>query len=43
MLGHIARFDIGIFSAEPGKKDFSKDSGLLFERRAIADGRQTLT
>ena len=36
-------FDIGIFSAEPGKKDFTKDSVLLFERRPITDGRQTLT
>ena len=36
-------FDIGVFSAEPGKKGFTKDSVLLFERRAIQDGRQTLT
>jgi ABC-2 type transport system permease protein len=36
-------FDIGVFSAEPGRKGFTKDSVLLFERRAIQDGRQTLT
>ena len=36
-------FDVGVFTAEPGKKDFKADSVLLFERRAIRSGTQTIT
>ena len=36
-------FDIGVFSAEPGKKDFKANSVLLFERRAVRTGTQTFT
>jgi aminopeptidase N len=36
-------FDIGVFAAEPGKKDFTAASVLWFERRPIRSGRQTLT
>jgi aminopeptidase N len=36
-------FDIGVFTAEPGKKDFSASSVLYFERRPIRTGTQTLT
>lgn len=36
-------FDIGVFTAEPGKKDFSAASVLYFERRPIRTGTQTLT
>jgi ABC-2 type transport system permease protein len=35
-------FDIGIFTAEPGTKDFDAGSVLLFERRQIRSGLQTL-
>ena len=35
-------FDVGIFTAEPGKKDFDQAAVLLFERRPIRSGRQTL-
>src|SRR5262249_1851822 len=35
-------FDIGIFTAEPGKKDFNADSVLLFERPQIHTGKQTI-
>ncbi len=36
-------FDIGVFTAEPGKKDFKADSVLLFERRQVKTGKQTIT
>jgi ABC-2 type transport system permease protein len=36
-------FDIGVFTAEPGKKDFTPASILLFERRLIKSGAQTIT
>ncbi len=36
-------FDVGVFTAEPGKKEFDKDSILLFERRPIKSGTQTVT
>lgn len=36
-------FEIGVFTAEPGKKDFSAQSILFFERRPIRTGRQTVT
>ena len=33
--------DIGLFSAEPGKKAFTRDSVLAFERRPVRSGVQT--
>lgn len=36
-------FEVGLFTAEPGKEDFTKDSVLLFERRQSHSGKQTLT
>jgi aminopeptidase N/ABC-type transport system involved in multi-copper enzyme maturation permease subunit len=36
-------FDIGVFAAEPGKKDFKADSVLLFERRRVRTGKQIFT
>jgi len=36
-------FDIGVFAAEPGKKDFKAESVLLFERRPIHTGKQSIT
>jgi aminopeptidase N len=35
-------FDVGLFSAEPGKGRFDEDDVLLFERRQIRTGVQTL-
>ena len=35
-------FDIGIFTAEPGRKTFSQDAVLVFERKPIHSGQQTL-
>jgi ABC-2 type transport system permease protein len=35
-------FDIGVFSAEPGKAGFGAADVLLFERRRIKTGRQVL-
>ena len=35
-------FDIGLFTAEPGKKDFSAKSVLMFNRTKLKDGVQTL-
>jgi len=35
--------DIGLFTAEPGKKGFKADNVLLYERRPIRSGVQTLT
>lgn len=35
-------FDVGVFSAEPGKKDFSAKSVLLWERRNLHTGKQTI-
>jgi len=35
-------FDIGVFTAEPGKKDFKPDSILFFERRPMKSGRQAV-
>jgi ABC-2 type transport system permease protein len=34
--------DVGLFAAEPGKKDFSRDSVLAFQRRPIRSGTQIL-
>ena len=36
-------FDIGVFSAEPGKEGYKKESVLAFERRNVKTGKQTLT
>ena len=36
-------FDIGVFTAEPGKKDFKPESVLQFERRPMKSGKQTVT
>jgi ABC-2 type transport system permease protein len=33
---------VGLFAAEPGKKDFSRDSVLAFQRRPIRSGTQIL-
>jgi len=35
-------FDVGIFTAEPGRKEFSQDAVLFFERKPIHSGPQTL-
>jgi aminopeptidase N len=35
-------FEVGVFTAEPGKKDFGKASVLPFERRPITSSRQTI-
>jgi hypothetical protein len=35
-------FDVGIFTAEPGRKDFNQEAVLVFERKPIRSGRQTL-
>jgi len=36
-------FDIGVFSAEPGKTGYTRASVLLMERRALASGKQAIT
>ncbi|OYU32953.1 MAG: aminopeptidase [Comamonadaceae bacterium PBBC2] len=36
-------FDIGVFSAEPGKKGYSRESVLLMQRSALKTGVQKLT
>jgi ABC-2 type transport system permease protein len=35
-------FDIGVFTAEPGKKDFSKESVLSMQHAQLHSGRQTV-
>jgi aminopeptidase N len=35
--------EVGIFTAQPGKKDFRKDSILALEKRPIRSGVQTVT
>jgi ABC-2 type transport system permease protein len=35
-------FEVGLFSAEPGTAEFTGENVLLLERRALADGPQTL-
>ena len=35
-------FDVGLFTVEPGTKDFDQSDVILFERRAIHTGTQTL-
>ena len=37
------QFDIGIFTAEPGKKDFDKSDVLMFRRMPLKDGVESLT
>lgn len=36
-------FELGVFTAEPGKKGFTAASVLRFERRPLKSGKQTLT
>jgi aminopeptidase N len=36
-------FDVGVFTEEPGKKGYKKESALLMERRAIKTGKQSVT
>jgi len=36
-------FELGVFSAQPGKKGFSSASVLAFERRSVASGSQRFT
>ena len=36
-------FELGVFSAQPGRKGFSKDSVLAFERRPVVSGSQHFT
>lgn len=35
--------DYGAFAAEPGKKGYSRESVLAFERRAVKSGKQEVT
>lgn len=35
-------FDVGLFTAEPGKKEFDQSDVIVFERRPIHSGAQTL-
>jgi hypothetical protein len=35
-------FEVGLFTAEPGKSDFTRKSVLSFERRALRDGLQQI-
>jgi len=36
-------FDIGVFSAEPGRKGYSAAAILYFQRQRVKSGRQTIT
>ena len=36
-------FDVGVFTAEPGKKGFTATSVLSFERRTLKSGKQRVT
>jgi ABC-2 type transport system permease protein len=36
-------FDIGVFSEEPGKKGYTRESVLLMERRPMQSGKQNIT
>ena len=36
-------FEFGVFTAEPGQGAFSSEDVVLFERRPIRSGRQTVT
>jgi ABC-2 type transport system permease protein len=35
-------FDVGVFAAEPGKKDFKAESVLSFTRQPVRSGKQTI-
>ena len=35
-------FEVGVFSAEPGKKEFTRQSVLAFERHRLRDGSQKI-
>jgi hypothetical protein len=35
--------DVGVFTAEPGKKEFKRTSVLSMERQRVRSGKQTLT
>jgi len=35
-------FDVGVFTAEPGKEDFKPESVLHFDRRVMKSGKQTV-
>ncbi|HEY4116453.1 MAG TPA: hypothetical protein VGM56_01305, partial [Byssovorax sp.] len=35
-------FELGAFTKQPGKKGFSKESVLAFERRVVVSGAQTV-
>ena len=37
------QFDVGVFTAEPGKKDFDEKDVLVFVRRPVHSGAQTFT
>ena len=36
-------FDVGAFTAEPGRKGYTNKAALLLERRAMRSGKQTVT
>lgn len=36
-------FDLGVFTEEPGKKGYKRESVLLMERRLIKSGKQVVT
>jgi hypothetical protein len=36
-------FDIGVFTEEPGKKGYKRESVLLTDRRAMKTGKQPIT
>ena len=36
-------FEVGVFTAQPGKKGFTKDSVLAFERQSLKSGKSTVT
>jgi len=35
-------FDVGVFAVEPGKSGYKRDSVILFERRMMSSGKQSL-
>jgi hypothetical protein len=36
-------FEVGVFAAEPGRKEFTSAAVLAFERRPLKSGEQTVT
>lgn len=42
-IGESEVFDVGLFLAEPGRKDFGRDDVLRLERMHLASGAQRLT